>query len=59
MNEKKLELVDFLRGGAIFTIALMHLVAGSLTGTLNKMAAFGGGGCLESRGLGRLGVAGK
>lgn len=44
MNEKKLELVDFLRGGAIFTIALMHLVAGSLTGTLNKMAAFGGAG---------------
>ena len=31
---KKLEFVDFLRGFAIFTIALMHLVQGSLTSCL-------------------------
>lgn len=41
---KKLEVVDFLRGFAIFTIALMHLVQGSLTGALNKAASFGGAG---------------
>lgn len=41
---KKLEVVDFLRGFSIFTIALMHLVQGSLTGVLNKAAAFGGAG---------------
>lgn len=41
---KKLELIDFLRGFAIFTIAMMHLVQGSLTGALNKAAAFGGAG---------------
>lgn len=41
---KKLEVVDFLRGFAIFTIALMHLVQGSLSGALNKAAAFGGAG---------------
>lgn len=41
---KKLEVVDFLRGFAIFTIALMHLVQGNLIGTLNKAASFGGAG---------------
>lgn len=41
---KKLEVVDFLRGFAIFTIALMHLVQGSLTGALNKAASLGGAG---------------
>lgn len=41
---KKVEVVDFLRGFAIFTIAMMHLVQGSLTGALNKAAAFGGAG---------------
>lgn len=41
---KKLEVVDFLRGFAIFTIALMHLVQGSLSGALNKAASFGGAG---------------
>ncbi len=41
---KKLEVVDFLRGFAIFTIALMHLVQGSLMGALNKAAALGGAG---------------
>ena len=40
----KLEFVDFLRGFAIFTIALMHLVQGSLTGSLNKAASLGGAG---------------
>lgn len=41
---KKLEVVDFLRGIAIFTIAMMHLVQGSLEGVLNKAASFGGAG---------------
>ena len=41
---KKLDIVDFLRGFAIFTIALMHLVQGSLTGALNKAASLGGAG---------------
>lgn len=41
---KKLEVVDFLRGFAIFTIAMMHLVQGSLEGVLNKAASFGGAG---------------
>ena len=36
--------MDFLRGFAIFTIALMHLVQGSLTGSLNKAASLGGAG---------------
>lgn len=43
MNNK-IELVVFLRGFAIFTIALMHLIQGGLTGVLNKAAAFGGAG---------------
>lgn len=41
---KKLEVVDFLRGFAIFTIVLMHLTQNYLPGTLNKAAAFGGAG---------------
>lgn len=41
---KKLEVVDFLRGFAILTIALMHLVQGNLSGALNMAAAFGGAG---------------
>lgn len=40
----RLDLLDFLRGFAIFTIALMHLVQCELTGALNKAAAFGGAG---------------
>lgn len=41
---RKLEIIDFLRGFAIFTIALMHLVQGNLIGALNKAASFGGAG---------------
>lgn len=41
---KKYAIIDFLRGYSIFTIALMHLVMGSLTGILSKTAAFGGAG---------------
>ena len=41
---KKYTIVDFLRGYSIFTIALMHLVMGSLSGVLSKAAAFGGAG---------------
>lgn len=41
---KKLELVDFFRGFAIFTIVLMHLIQGSLSGVLYKAASFGGAG---------------
>lgn len=41
---KKLEVVDFMRGFAIFTIALMHLVQRNLSGVLNKAVAFGGAG---------------
>ncbi len=41
---KKLELIDYLRGFSIFTIALMHLVQGCLSGVLNKVVAFGGAG---------------
>lgn len=37
-------MVDFLRGFAIFTIALMHLVQGSLLGALNKAVSLGGAG---------------
>lgn len=41
---KKLEVIDFFRGFAIFTIALMHLIKYSLPGPLQAAAAFGGAG---------------
>lgn len=41
---RKYAIVDFLRGYSIFTIALMHLVMGSVTGVLSKAASFGGAG---------------
>ena len=41
---KKLEVVSFLRGYAIFTIILMHLVKPATTGLLKTVASFGGGG---------------
>lgn len=41
---KKYEIVDFLRGYSIFTIALMHLLMGHLTGVYFKAALFGGAG---------------
>lgn len=41
---KKYAIVDFLRGYSIFTIALMHLVMGSVTGVLSKAVVFGGAG---------------
>ncbi len=41
---KKLEVVSFLRGYAIFTIILMHLVHPATKGFLNTAASFGGGG---------------
>ena len=41
---KKYAIVDFLRGWSIFTIALMHLVMGHLSGVLSKLVAFGGAG---------------
>ena len=41
---KKYQIVDYLRGYSIFTIALMHLVMGSMTGVLSKAFAFGGAG---------------
>lgn len=40
----KYAIIDFLRGYSIFTIALMHLFTGSVTGVLSKAAAFGGAG---------------
>lgn len=42
---KRLDIVDFLRGFSIFTIALMHLVQSyDLPSALNKAASFGGAG---------------
>ena len=41
---KNLELVDYLRGYSIFTIALMHLCQGNISGALSKAFAFGGAG---------------
>ncbi len=38
------EIVNFLRGYSIFTIALMHLLAGSVSGVFSKVIAFGGAG---------------
>lgn len=42
--ERKLDIINYLRGFAIFTIALMHLVQGSLSGIFHTAAAFGGAG---------------
>lgn len=41
---KHYAIVDFLRGWSIFTIVLMHLIMGGLTGFLSKAVAFGGAG---------------
>ncbi len=41
---KKLEVVSFLRGYAIFTIILMHLVHPATKGFLHNAASFGGAG---------------
>ena len=41
---KKYAIIDFLRGYSIFTIALMHLVMGSVTGVYFKAILFGGAG---------------
>lgn len=41
---KRYAIIDFLRGYSIFTIVLMHLIAGSVTGVLSKAVAFGGAG---------------
>lgn len=43
-NMKHVKLFDYLRGYSIFTIVLMHLVMGNMTGVLAKAAAFGGAG---------------
>ncbi len=41
---KKYAIVDFLRGYSIFTIALMHMVMGYVTGVSFKAVLFGGAG---------------
>lgn len=41
---KKYAIIDFLREYSIFTIALMHLVMGSVTGVYFKATLFGGAG---------------
>lgn len=41
---KKLELINFLRGFAIFTIVLMHCVQGYLDGVMHKAVSLGGAG---------------
>lgn len=41
---QNLIIVNYLRGFAIFTIALMHLVQGSLSGIFHTAASFGGAG---------------
>lgn len=41
---KKLEVIDYIRGFAIFTIVLTHCVQGYLDGVLNKTASLGGAG---------------
>lgn len=41
---KKLEVVSFLRGYAIFTIIMMHLVKPAVGGGLKTIASFGGSG---------------
>ena len=44
LSMRKLEVIDFLRGFAIFTIVLMHCVQGYLDGVLHKAASLGGAG---------------
>ena len=44
MTNKRLELVDFLKGFSIFTIVMMHLLQGFTSGMLNKALSFGGAG---------------
>lgn len=41
---KKLEVINFLRGFAIFTIVLMHGVQGYLDGVMHKVVSLGGAG---------------
>ena len=41
---KKLEVINFLRGFAIFTIVLIHCVQGHLEGVMHKAASLGGAG---------------
>ena len=41
---KKLEVIYFLRGFAIFTIVLMHCVQGYLDGVMHKAVSLGGAG---------------
>lgn len=41
---KHLEIVDFLKGYAIFTIVLFHLMLGQVTGVLGTAINFGGAG---------------
>ena len=41
---RKLEVIDFLRGFAIFTIVLMHCVQGYLDGVMHKAVSLGGAG---------------
>ena len=41
---KKLEIINFLRGFAIFTIVLMHCVQGYLDGVMHKAVSLGGAG---------------
>lgn len=41
---KKLEVINYLRGYAIFTIVLMHCVQGYLDGVMHKAASLGGAG---------------
>lgn len=41
---KKFEVINYLRGFAIFTIVLMHCVQGYLDGVLQKAASLGGAG---------------
>ena len=41
---KKLEVINFLRGFAIFTIVLMHCVQGYLDGVMHKAVSLGGAG---------------
>ena len=43
-KNKKLEVINYLRGFAIFTIVLMHCVQGYLGGVLHKAASLGGAG---------------
>lgn len=44
MEKERLEIIDYLRGLAIFTIVLMHCVQPHLDGVLHKAASFGGAG---------------